>query len=72
MSSAKERVTDSAFGLTNEKREGRCFWGGDALKWSPTGKARGTLLHAPVERHPPSIVGTHSSTAKGHSLLLPG
>ena len=42
------------------------FW------WSPTGKARGTLLHAPVGRHLPTDVGTHSSTAKGRGLLLPG
>jgi hypothetical protein len=31
MSSVKEKVTDSAFGLTNEKGEGRYLWGGDAL-----------------------------------------
>ena len=28
------------------------------LWWSPTGKARGTLLHAPAGRHLPSNVGT--------------
>ena len=39
--------------------------------WSPTGKARGTLLHAPVGRHPGQTL-PHSSTAKGRGLLLPG
>jgi hypothetical protein len=39
--------------------------------WSPTGKARGTLLHAPVGRHPGQTLA-HSSTARGRGLLLPG
>ena len=40
--------------------------------WSPTGKARGTLLHAPVGQHLPTNAGTHTSAAKGRGLLLPG
>ena len=40
--------------------------------WSPTGIARGTLLHARVGRHLPTIVGTHSSTGKARGFLLPG
>ena len=55
-----------------------------SLKWSPTGKPVAPNFPPPVGRHPPSIVGTHSSTAKGRActpkcvtvrrlgLLLPG
>jgi hypothetical protein len=41
-------------------------------QWSPTGIARGILLHAQVGRHLPTEVGTHSSTGKARGLLLPG
>ncbi len=40
-------------------------------KWSPTSKARGVLVNAPVGRHPGQTLA-HSSTAKGRGLLLPG
>ena len=39
--------------------------------WSPTGIARGTLLHAPAGRHPGQTLA-HSSTGKARGLLLPG
>jgi Ser-tRNA(Ala) deacylase AlaX len=37
----------------------------------PTGKVSGTILNAPVGRHPGQTLA-HSSTAKGRGLLLPG
>jgi len=40
--------------------------------WSPTGIARGTLLHARVGQHLPTNAGTHSSTGKARGFLLPG
>jgi len=39
--------------------------------WSPTGIARGTLLHARVGRHPGQTLA-HSSTGKARGFLLPG
>ena len=42
------------------------------LKVEPHGQSPWHPLHAPVGRHLPSIDGTHSSTAKGRGLLLPG
>jgi hypothetical protein len=43
------------------------------VMWSPTGKARGTIPDAPVGRHLPTDVGTHSSTAiPPKAGLLPG
>ena len=44
---------------------------GDEMKWSPTGKARGPLLHAHVGRHPGHTTA-HPSTARGRGLLRPG
>ena len=43
----------------------------DSYLWSPTGVARGTLLHAQVGRHPGQTLA-HSSTGKARGLLLPG
>ncbi len=36
------------------------------MKWSPTGKAHGTLVNAPVGRHPGQTLA-HLSTAKGRA-----
>jgi len=43
----------------------------DSFWWSPTGIARGTLLHALAGRHPGQRLA-HSSAGKARGLLLPG
>ncbi len=40
-------------------------------KWSPTGIARGTLLHAPTGRHPGQTLA-HSSTGKARAFCYRG
>ena len=47
------------------------MWSFMLNRWSPTGKVRGLLSDAHVGRHPGHTMA-HSSTAKGHGLLLPG
>jgi len=42
-----------------------------ASQWSPTGIARGTVLHVPVGRHPGQTLA-HTSTGKARGFLLPG
>jgi hypothetical protein len=39
--------------------------------WSPSGIARGTIVHAQVGRHPGQTLA-HSSTGKARGFLLPG
>ena len=45
--------------------------GNMASQWSPTGKARGTVFHVPVGRHPGQTLA-HTSTGKARGFLLPG
>jgi len=63
-------VVELIYVTKNEGKE-KIDKGPENFGWSPTGKARGTLLHAPVGQHP-GLTLAHSSTAKGRGLLLPG